>query len=393
KLEEAKKEEKAPEEKKKPKVDEKAPEAVDEAPKEEPTEEKKKPVKEAPVAESEFDVVEVKVGETAQLFVNVRGMDVKCTWTKDGKPIKATKNITPSYKDGTAQLIIKDAEAFHSGVYNLKATNADGTGSADVTLVVKSVPSAPEGPLNVVIDGSMCKLSWKAPTNDGNSAILGYYIEKFDEKRKKWNFVARCVETSYKTDTAGSAGPHRFRVAAENAVGTGPTIESEAVAAGLKPEIVRPKGDATFVFNEGDTAELNFSFKGEPSPTVEWTDNAGKPISDTATYKIKNTPTSTLLTIKNITSKHAGQYKLKIKNRNGEDVLPVTVQVRQLYLYYFLISTIHVVVQVKGRPEAPGKPGKPSVDEQNVDSLRLSWLAPKEDGGSPITQYIVEMRT
>ncbi|KIH46191.1 hypothetical protein ANCDUO_23757 [Ancylostoma duodenale] len=54
-------------------------------------------------------------------------------------------------------------------------------------------------------------------------------------------------------------------------------------------------------------------------------------------------------------------------------------------------SRVHY--RVKGRPEAPGKPGKPSVDEQNVDSLRLSWLAPKEDGGSPITQYIVEMRT
>ncbi|EPB67835.1 immunoglobulin I-set domain protein [Ancylostoma ceylanicum] len=114
---------------------------------------------------------------------------------------EAAKNITPSYKDGTAQLIIKDADVSNSGVYNLKATNADGTGSADVTLVVKY--------------------------------------------------------------TAGTAGPHRFRVAAENAVGTGPTIESEAVAAGSKPELIRPKGDATFVFNEGDTAELNFSFKVE----------------------------------------------------------------------------------------------------------------------------------
>lgn len=51
------------------------------------------------------------------------------------------------------------------------------------------------------------------------------------------------------------------------------------------------------------------------------------------------------------------------------------------------------MIQVKGRPEVPGKPGKPSVDEQNVDSLRLSWLAPTEDGGSPISQYIVEMHT
>lgn len=44
-----------------------------------------------PVAEPEKDVVEVKVGETAKLFVNVRGVtDVKCAWNKDGKPIKVS---------------------------------------------------------------------------------------------------------------------------------------------------------------------------------------------------------------------------------------------------------------------------------------------------------------
>ncbi|KHJ84931.1 fibronectin type III domain protein [Oesophagostomum dentatum] len=49
--------------------------------------------------------------------------------------------------------------------------------------------------------------------------------------------------------------------------------------------------------------------------------------------------------------------------------------------------------RVKESLKKPEPPGKPSVDEQKVDSLRLSWSAPSQDGGSAVTQYIVEMRT
>ncbi|VDM66761.1 unnamed protein product, partial [Strongylus vulgaris] len=328
-------------------------------------------VKGVPIAEAETNVVEVKIGETAKLFVNVRGAtDVKCEWSKDGKPIKATKTMTSSYKDGTAQLVIKSAEITHSGVYKLKASNADGSAEADVTLIVKSVPSAPEGPLNVVVEGSAAKLSWKPPMVDGNSTILGYYVEKFDEKKKSWNFVARCTEPNYTTEMSG-AELVRFRVAAENAIGLGSFIESKAVSAGTKPEILRPKGDAIYAFNEGDKAELKFTFKGEPAPKVEWIDSFGSAIISNADYTIKNTSTSTSLTIKSVAMKHGGEYFLKVKNSIGEDVLPLKIE-------------------VKSCPEAPGKP---SAEEQKADSLRLSWSSPAHDGGSPITQYIIEMRT
>lgn len=58
-------------------------------------------------------------------------------------------------------------------------------------------PSAPEGPLDVSVTDKACKLTWKVPKADGNSAILGYYVEKFDETIKKWSFVARSPECSY----------------------------------------------------------------------------------------------------------------------------------------------------------------------------------------------------
>ncbi|VDL74388.1 unnamed protein product [Nippostrongylus brasiliensis] len=156
-----------------------------------------------PIVEPESSTVEVKIGETAKLFAGIRNdVGVKCEWSKDGKAIKASKKVSPSHKDGTAQLVIKEAEPSSGGVYKLTVSNADGTDSAEITLIVKSVPAAPEGPLEVSIGDKSCKLSWKPPANDGCSALLGYYVEKYDEKTKKWTFVARVTENKYSTGEA-----------------------------------------------------------------------------------------------------------------------------------------------------------------------------------------------
>ncbi|RCN31490.1 fibronectin type III domain protein [Ancylostoma caninum] len=38
--------------------------------------------------------------------------------------------------------------------------------------------------------------------------------------------------------------------------------------------------------------------------------------------------------------------------------------------------------------DRPGPPGKPSVQDQNVDSVRLLWSAPMQDGGSPASEGV-----
>ena len=42
--------------------------------------------------------------------------------------------------------------------------------------------------------------------------------------------------------------------------------------------------------------------------------------------------------------------------------------------------------------DVPGKPGTPEIKEMTADSASLEWNAPDSDGGSPITNYVVEMR-
>ena len=40
----------------------------------------------------------------------------------------------------------------------------------------------------------------------------------------------------------------------------------------------------------------------------------------------------------------------------------------------------------------PGKPGRPEVSEVAAETATLAWAAPRDDGNSPITNYVVEMR-
>ena len=42
--------------------------------------------------------------------------------------------------------------------------------------------------------------------------------------------------------------------------------------------------------------------------------------------------------------------------------------------------------------DVPGQPGQPAVEEITADTAALTWAAPDSDGGSPVTNYIIEMR-
>lgn len=42
--------------------------------------------------------------------------------------------------------------------------------------------------------------------------------------------------------------------------------------------------------------------------------------------------------------------------------------------------------------DEPGKPGTPEIKDFDTDYVELLWNRPEEDGGSPITGYIIEKR-
>lgn len=42
--------------------------------------------------------------------------------------------------------------------------------------------------------------------------------------------------------------------------------------------------------------------------------------------------------------------------------------------------------------DVPGAPGTPRGIETTEDSITITWMRPRHDGGSPITGYVIERR-
>lgn len=74
-----------------------------------------------------------------------------------------------------------------------------------------------------------CKINWYFPENDGGSPISNYIVEKREAERKAWtslSFTASRQNAIAQGLTTGKA--YFFRVAAENAIGIGPFVETAA---------------------------------------------------------------------------------------------------------------------------------------------------------------------
>ena len=50
------------------------------------------------------------------------------------------------------------------------------------------------------------------------------------------------------------------------------------------------------------------------------------------------------------------------------------------------------VFKAKDPYDVPSKPGQPHIDNITADTMTVSWTAPEDDGGSPVTGYLIEKR-
>ncbi len=117
--------------------------------------------------------------------------------------------------------------------YQVTAVNAVGESarSAEVSARPATVPTAPRSLTARTAATKGVTLTWLAPTSTGGAAISGYRIYRSTSSGTETFLVAVGVVTSY-TDTATTAGTrYYYKVAAVNAVGTGPlSAESNARA-------------------------------------------------------------------------------------------------------------------------------------------------------------------
>uniref|UniRef100_A0A3B4Y526 Titin n=1 Tax=Seriola lalandi dorsalis TaxID=1841481 RepID=A0A3B4Y526_SERLL len=120
----------------------------------------------------------------------------------------------------------------------------------------------------------------------------------------------------------------------------------------------------------GRDVEVFIPLKGRPAPNVTWRRGDRNMAGDNR-YTITSTERATTLLIPKITRDDCGKYLLEIENGVGEPKI-ITVSLKVL--------------------DSPSTCQKLMIKNVTRGKLTLSWEAPLIDGGSPVTNYIVEKK-
>ncbi|CAF0846330.1 unnamed protein product [Brachionus calyciflorus] len=217
-------------------------------------------------------------------------------------------------------------------------------------------------------------LTWSKPRNDGGTPVTGYVVEKKEKGTDKWVPVSdRVTENEFTIKGLQNGKEYEFRVAASNKAGTGKWSNTEAPIEARPPDCA-PKafgffnGSKDLVVKAGETLKITVPFQGSPRPTAIWS-KVGEELKESERTKYSINQQEAELTTEKATLKDSGVYNCTLKNDFGQE-------------------KISIKVTVLDKPESPEGPLE--VSEVKTDSVTLSWKPPKDNGGTPITNYVIE---
>lgn len=327
--------------------------------------------------------IRVKAGEPLKIDLEIVGAPTPVVeWSKDGSPVINNSNgVELTSNDDEAKLFKPCAERGDTGDYLVKLSNAEGSDSIPIKVIVLDKPSKCQGPLEATeTTRDSIGLKWNPPKDDGGAEVSGYIIEKCPEGSDKWE---KCpgVFMQPKGVVKGleEGKSYKFRVSPENLYGVGEPLETTAAI----------------------VAKLPYDPPGSPS-TPEVID------SDTNFIKIKwNKPTSD-------GGNPIQGYIVESKAANSSEWVPCNSfptkntelsadNVKAGVSYEFRVKAVNDAGP--GAPSKPSKPQKaelpilpasrmdaPKVDEITKDAVGLSWKKPLNDGNSKIEGYVIEKK-
>lgn len=165
---------------------------------------------------------------------------------------------------------------------------------------------------------------------------------------------------------------YEFRVAAVNAAGQGNwSLPSDAIlcrAPPTQPKITSDLSIRDMTVIAGHEFSITVPFTATPKPKPSWAIN-GIDVEPDDRIKFEINNTQTVYHNKSAKRNETGVYTIILKNSEGSDS-----------------ATCRVLVVDKPSPPV----GPLDVSEVTPDTCTLSWKSPLDDGGSPITNYIVE---
>jgi len=286
-----------------------------------------------------------KVGDKINLTIPFTGKPKPVvSWTKDGEAPDKRVNIRSSDKDSI--LFIRTAERADSGVYEMCVKVDDFEDKCPLILQIVELPGPPASVKIADTWGFNVALEWTPPSDNGNTEITGYTIQKADKKTGDWFTVLEHYHRLTATISDLIMGnTYKFRVYAENKVG----ISEEAIVTDTEATILKtaidykppvyadpdysepPKFTTTLsdrATTVGYSTRLLCSVRGTPMPKIQWIKNK-IPITNDPKFRQMCVQGICTLEIRKPGNYDGGVYACKAVNPHGEMQVECKLEVKQ----------------------------------------------------------------
>ena len=177
-------------------------------------------------------------------------------------------------------------------------------------------------------------------------------------------------------------------------------VEIPYVAPSVSSECLK----SDFWVKKGEDAIIEIPFYGYPPPKAEWTFK-GKSVKKTKKYVPSVSDTSVRFTVKQVDQTETGVYTCKLTNECGDVTVQVTIRLlgNLIFCFHSILKEVHSRPFIQNcyaslcfallylKPEEkPDAPSTPECLATTDDSITILWKAPANDGGSRVTNYVVE---
>lgn len=261
--------------------------------------------------------------------------------------------------------------------FRVCAENEYGIGEAVETvdpIRASQKPTAPESIIPTDITKNSVSLAWTKPKHDGGSRITGYVLEAQKKGTDQWAHVTTVKTMDFTVKNLNENEEYIFRVMAVNHSGRSTPRESKPIVvkdSSFPPEFdLRGICQKTVIAKAGDDIKVEIPIMGRPRPTVSWQKNSAA-LKLTQRINVESSAATVVLSISECTRADSGTYTMTGKNIAGS-------------------VTDNIIVRVHDVPGPPKGPIK--IVEISRTYCTFAWDTPENDGGVPITNYVIEIR-